>query len=827
MQIFSYDVYPKIIHPTRLSHSGGTLIDNVFCRSPDFSSLDAGILATRLSDHQPYFVSLDIEISNKTSRPQYFTKYPSVKSKALFGSKISSSMISDQLDQSEDASPETNFNILHSVLTSAKTETLLPKTVRLDKRKHPLNPWMTRGILVSINHKNELYKQLKNLVGESENFIILNRKLSVYQKILRKCIKSAKKKFNSSQIEKSKDDPRKLWQIINDIISPNSRQSNNLPEYFIIDDKKVQNDREISESFNTFFTNIASELVSDLGPPPESFENYLKDPINTTFQFSNVSQTDVEKAINSLKSKKTQDCDGLSTELIKSIKDDLLKPLTIIINQVINTAIFPSKLKVARVAAVYKNGEKTILNNYRPISILPIISKIIERILHTQISEYFCNKKLLYSSQYGFRSGHSTELAAAEMVDRIISNFDNRKYYLSVYMDLSKAFDCIDYGILLTKLKHYGFSEHSLKLIENYLSDRYQFVKIRDVESSLLPINIGVPQGSILGPLLFVIYINDICKSSDLFEAILYADDSTFSIVLDNLSNNSHENSINSYDDKTRSINIELQKIEVWLKSNRLCLNKSKTKYMIFHRGNEPKMELSIGDSSLEQVQDFQFLGITLNQRLDWSSHIEITARKVARGIGVLKRVKPYVPFSALKTLYYSLIHCHLQYQILNWGHDSDMLLKLQKRAIRFLTSEDYLAHTEPLFKRCNILKVNDLYNLSIVKFYFNYLNDKLPAYFRQISFPQNRDIHNLDTRFKNDLSNPKINHEFARNIPRNKIPGLINSLGAPMRATLRNASSMETVVKCYKTEIFQSYQSSHLCGEPGCHVCYTLYRVI
>ena len=857
LEIFTYDFFPKIVLPTRLSRFGGTLIDNFFCKVPDFSSIHAGILTTRLSDHQPYFVSTTLPGKRKKT-VKYFNKHPSAKSKALFRSKISTTILTEKMDCSPDGDPDSNFEQLLSCIKSIKDETLIDKKVRFDKRKHPLNPWMTRAILTSINRRNSMYKKLKTFTGSLDKFIVLEHQLENFQKVLRNSIKLAKKDYNSRQIELNKDDPRKLWKIINNIVSPNIYEDNKTPNYFMINGHKIDDNKEIANAFNSFFSEIATKIVTDLGPPPENFFDYLDVPLASKFKFSPVTTNDVRKAIDSLKSKGTKDSDGLSTELIKSIKDQVLEPFTIIINQVIKKNKFPNALKIARVTAVFKKGDKHQLDNYRPISILPVFSKIIERIIHDQLTKYFIEHKILYTSQYGFRGGHSTELAAAEMIDKIMSTFVNRKCYLSIFMDLSKAFDCIDHDILLTKLTHYGISDEATTLLRSYLTDRVQYVKVGDSESGTLPVNIGVPQGSILGPLLFIVYINDIAKSSSLLQAILYADDSTFSTALDNPSmntdqvsrknNNSYaiHNSTNLTKNDTRDnneniadpnsdspfhessalVNSELLKINKWLKSNRLSLNVKKTKYMVFHRSSGPQVKLSIGNSELERVENFNFLGLTLNEKLNWTPHLTTIARKIARGIGILKRLKPLLPSSSQKTLYYSLVHCHFQYQLLNWGYNCGIIEKFQKRAVRIICNEHYLAHSEPLMKSCNILKIKDLHNLTQIQFYHKYIHNQLPAYFTNINFPQNKDIHEKDTRNKNSLTNPRIRNDYAKLIPRNSIPALVNNLDDTFKDALQGELSITSIKRTYKYHVLNSYSSSHLCGIPGCYVCNVLYHV-
>ena len=201
--------------------------------------------------------------------------------------------------------------------------------------------------------------------------------------------------------------------------------------------------------------------------------------------------------------------------------------LKIIINQSLTTGVFPDKLKIAKVIPLYKKGDDRILDNYRPISLLPSISKVFEKIVFQQLYEYFVSNKLIYNSQYGFRQLHSTELASLELVDRLTQNLDAGKVSISVFLDLSKAFDTLNHEILLTKLSHYGVRGTANNWFHSYLSNRQQFVHYENTQSIMMPISTGVPQGSILGPLLFLIYMNDIHEASAKFHSVLYADDTS------------------------------------------------------------------------------------------------------------------------------------------------------------------------------------------------------------------------------------------------------------------------------------------------------------
>ena len=386
---------------------------------------------------------------------------------------------------------------------------------------------------------------------------------------------------------------------------------------------------------------------------------------------------------------------------------------------------------------LFKKDDPHLLDNYRPISLLPCISKIFEKIAFTQVYDYFNSNGLFYKSQYGFRSLFSTELASVEIVDRVHRHLDTGKIPISVFLDLSKAFDTLDHGILLQKLQYYGINNLNLKWFQSYLSNRTQYVEFDGNKSNYLPVTTGVPQGSVLGPLLFIIYMNDIYCASNKFNAILFADDTNLLSTLCSF-NLTVDRSIDVRVLSNR-INDELQNIYTWLAINKLSLNVKKTKFMLFHHKQRDIKHLipnlKINGHTLERVQEFNFLGLVIDENLTWNSHIQKIANKASRILGVICRLKNYLPGHILRILYNSMLMPHLQYSILNWGHKNSRLHKLQKRAVRIMTNSKYNAHTEPLFKSLNLLKLPDIYRISILKLYYKYENDSIPDYFKTTNF--------------------------------------------------------------------------------------------
>ena len=402
---------------------------------------------------------------------------------------------------------------------------------------------------------------------DTAEYTTIKINLKTYNNILKRNIRQAKILYYQHQFDQYKNNIKKTWGVIKELV--NRRPMKNiLPQYFIVDREVLTDKHVIANRLHTFFTNIGPKLASQIVTDGNSsYEDFLINPTLHEFSFNEIGEEDVVNVIDKLPSKTSSGVDGISTNLLKDIKYLISKPLMLIINQCLETGIFPSKLKIAKVIPILKRSDETIFDNYRPISILSSISKVFERIIFNQIHNYFHVNNLYFCSQYGFRKEHSTELVMLELIDRITQHLDKGTTPINVhvYLDLSKAFDTLDHNIMLHKLKYYGIEGTALRLFESYLNERQQYVDLDGTTSNNNRILTGVPQGSILGPLLFIIYINDIAKSSKHFNFIIYADDTTLCSTL----------KINA--DATQ-LNRELNNVSQWLNLIKLSLNVKKTK---------------------------------------------------------------------------------------------------------------------------------------------------------------------------------------------------------------------------------------------------------
>ena len=384
------------------------------------------------------------------------------------------------------------------------------------------------------------------------------------------------------------------------------------------------------------------------------------------------------------------------------------------------------QFKIAKVIPIFKAGDKSQMDNYRPISLLSSFSKIMEKIVAARLIEFLDNNDILSRWQFGFRSGHSTTHPMVHFLNKISDSLNKKEHTISIFCDLKKAFDTCNHAILISKIEKYGIKNIELNWFRSYLGTRKQFVSIKDKSSPLLDISLGVPQGSILGPLLFLLYINDLPLSSE-FLTLLFADDTTLLL---------------SHDDIHTLIamaNTEFQKICEFFRTNRLVLHPDKTKFIIFSRSkfnqdfrvvcnnnnNDQNFPENIYVLSRVQATDstpaVKFLGVFFDPDLNFKFHISSLRKKLSKAIYALRTVKNTLNQRSLILLYNSVFHCHLLYAIHIWSCTSagpiNELFKLQKSAIRIISGAKYNAHTEPLFKKLEILPLPDLITFSKIQF--------------------------------------------------------------------------------------------------------------
>ena len=360
----------------------------------------------------------------------------------------------------------------------------------------------------------------------------------------------------------------------------------------------------IVNKFNEYFSNIGPNSAKLIDPCDGSFTDTISQhySINQGMFVSPTDESEITNIVHGFKAHKSAGYDSFSPTVIKSVIKGIAQPLTSICNLSIQVGSFPDKMKIAKVCPIFKSDDKYEISNYRPISILPMFSKILEKLLFNRLLSFLNMHNILTPNQFGFREKYSTFMALLNLVDRISDKIDNKEYSIGIFMDLSKAFDTVDHDILLSKLELYGIRGVALKWFKSYLEHRTQFVQIKNTRSSMLPVICGVPQGSILGPLLFIVYINDIIHVSEIADIILYADDTNIFF--------SHS----SLDTLLMLVNNELLKISKWFKLNKLSLNIKKTNYIRFRSKRKTLTDriinIAIDGINILEVQKLNFLAL-------------------------------------------------------------------------------------------------------------------------------------------------------------------------------------------------------------------------
>jgi len=559
-----------------------------------------------------------------------------------------------------------------------------------------------------------------------------------YSNKLNRVKEESKRMYYKNKIASTKNNTKETWNIINQIIKIKSKTSYT-PDKIIKNDVEITQPQEIANHFNEHFRDSRNVPSAS-----KHFTDYLRPNLSPSESFfiNPTSPEEIHSLICSLDSNKSPGPFGIPIKLIKMAAPYICDPLCNIFNGSFSTGIVPDDLKLSKIIPLYKNESIYDLNNYRPISILSPFSKILEKIMYTRLLSFLDKNKTLYEYQFGFRKKHSTSLAILEIVDNLLHALDNGLFTCGVFIDFSKAFDTIDHNILLSKLAHYGVRGISHDWFRSYISNRLQFVEINGIRSNLIQLITGIPQGSNLGPLLFLLYVNDIANSSQLLSFRLFADDTNLFIEDKNITS------------LVQNTNHELEKFSEWIKVNKLSLNMKKSKFMIISSSRKKyfaNTDIRLNNTLMEKTDSIKYLGVLIDHHLTWGNHINMVCKKISKNIGIISKVRHYVDLETLKLIYYSLIYPYLQYGAITWGNTYKTRLNhlnvLNNKVIRIMTYSHYLTHCPPLYKELNILQLNDIVFIQIALFMYDYFNNNLPSAFHKY-FTSVSEIHSHNTRF-------------------------------------------------------------------------------
>lgn len=765
------NLIPTITKPTRITHTSATLIDNIYTRHTDVTQTASGVIPLDISDHFPVFcfTGKSKQIL-KNQSPLTFKYRPSDSNTFARLKQTLSSIDWNYLDSLDSNSASAEFvERLNSIYHHCAPE----REVVIPAKYIMREEWMTKGLMKSSSTLTKLYKKSVKKAKTDP----LHLRYIEYRNKYNKLKRIAKERYFQSLFDQSKNDMKKTWQTLNSLIG-RTRDKSNIHSLFKYKGKVINDPTAIADGFCDYFSNIGPQLSATIPVSSKDEESYLMSKRTRNTRSIFVSPTDpeeVRKIILGMKSKRSSGHDSMSTSFLKQIATEICSPLSLLINKSFEEGKVPECLKMAVVIPIYKSQDHDLFSNYRPISLLPSISKVFEKVMYKRLNGFLEINEILYQSQYGFRGSHSTVQAIHEFISNTVDAMENKMSTIGVFLDLSKAFDTINHKILLRKLDFYGIRGTALEWFTSYFNNRSQYVRYHNKESKTLSVKCGVPQGSVLGPLLFLIYVNDLPDSLTRVNSILFADDTSV-----------YMSSMNIKELYTE-MNAELKILSDWFRANKLSLNLRKSNYMLFSNTckDTDKYEIKIDHVLLEKTNCVKFLGVYLDDKLTWSTHIKVCCSKVAGSIYALNRIKHLISKKYLRTLYFSIIYPYLSYGITLWGSAYKVhkrkLVVLQKRAIRIITGSRYNDSTQHLFYAQHMLKLEDLYKAEVAKLVFRHKSGSLPVPLRKL-FKWNSDFRHRSTRQDDNLRVAKSRTTLASHYVTSTGPRIWNSLPVAIR---------------------------------------------
>ena len=783
----SLNMSPHITVPTRLKETS-TLIDHIFCRLPGNlfqSSVISGNIFSDITDHLPIFTVIKFpSFDDKSDRP--FVRLYSESNIANFSSKVSEC---DWEHLFGDSDIDTMCGLFYNKLYDIHNACF--PLVRLSRKRAKDKPWLTHGLKLCIKKKNRMYrKQLQRPTAENINGY------KMYRNILTTCLSNAQKQYYNDIFSDRKNSVFNLWKCFGRTLNMKKNKSHSKLNKLIVNNTVLNDDNNIANGMNEHFCSIGEKVANNLPRATTNFKSYLRNKIDETFFIQPILEPDILKEIYKLKPKKSPGPDNISNKLIKSCAGALVLPLSIIYNKSIVSGQYPTKWKLGRVIALYKKNSHYNPENYRPISLLDCFGKIFERLIYNQMMKFIKKHSILFINQFGFREKYSTTLALIDITDKIKHHIDNNEYVMGIFLDLAKAFDTVNHRILCEKLSHYGFRGHCLSFLKSYITNRRQYTRINGCDSNVLSLEYGVPQGSVLGPLLFILYINDIQYCIDRHDIRLFADDT--SIFLFN----------KNFDELIRQSSEKMQNIYQWFLANKLSLSFPKSNFVIFHGKNKQTKdevrEIVIDSNKVIPRQNSaKYIGLTLDSILNWEQHVQEILKSLYKYFSVFYSIRDFIDKTHIRPIYFSYIYSRIKYGIEVYGSCRKSLLNklqvTQNKLLKVLSKKPFRYDTNLLHKENNIFKIDDSRDISILHFVHSCVYNESIQQFNGYYEPN---VHNYNTRQRGNLMRRPIRTEIGRST--------IHFSGATLWNDLPNHLQNITNFPAFKRELNDFFRSKY-----------------
>ena len=621
------------------------------------------------------------------------------------------------------------------------------KTKTINYNKIVRDPWLSSGIRKSLHKQKILYQaMLRSAKKEALE------KYKCYRNTLKRLVRHSKSKYFLVKCTEFKNNSKKLWGLINRTIS---KSHNKLDS---IDKIKVENiyksdANSITSAFCNHFSTVGRSSAEKISKSNRKIEDYIRNiKINNHSLFlTPITASELRSLINTLPNKTSSGHDNINNVLLKQIKDSVVNPMTTCVNKSLSEGLFPQVMKLADVCPLFKSKDRNETNNYRPISLLLTLSKLLEKIICEKVYTFLNNTNQIYVSQYGFRSGHSCENAISELVSAVLKGFQSNKYTIGVFLELSKA---------------YGIRGTAHDWFRSYLSNRKMRVKClvsgtgTTEFSEYADITHGTPQGSCLGPLIYLIFTNDLAKNVTHCNTIMFADDTTLYKTHNNLRF------------LKWSLEQDFLNLLDWFRANKLTLNVDKTACILFQKsGSKKELELDLGGIIIPASSTAKFLGMWLDRHLNWSTHLNKLYTKLKRNKALLRLGRNYMSEQTRKLVYHAHVNSYIQYGLLLWGNNisKDQLNKLQRIQTECLQLVAPLNKRGNLNKYLGILPIHDMIMLENYKFGYKLVNKILPTKTQQLCYLDNKNEnlkkkHHYNTRNKELPNLPKCMNKAYRN---------------------------------------------------------------
>ena len=735
----SLSFIPHIIQPTRITPHSRTLIDNIFSNVSNFSQGKSGNLTISISDHLAQFLVIPLDTCFTPPKMNKFKRDTKNFDRENFFLDLLSI---DWKEVIEIDKRDPNYSFTQYFTTINRLIDKYMPLIKMTQKEIKLQskPWITKDILNKISEREKVYK----LYIKTKNACLKEKFHDKYKKVrndIREITRKSQKAYLQEFFAKNIRNIKNTWKGIKSVIKISS-SNRNQPNSLLVNNKLVSEPKQVAETFNEYFSTIAEKLQKKIKHVPKHFSSFLQNPNPFSFFIMPANVTQVINTINDLNSNKSLGPYSTPTDIFHLIKLNVAEPLTEIINLSFEEGVYIDQLKIAKVVAIFKEkGCNMDCTNYRPISLLSNINKIIEKLMHERLYSFLEKHSCIYELQFGFRSKHSTGHALTDLTEAIRKAMDESSYAIGVFIDLQKAFDTVDHEILLSKLDHYGIRGISNNWFRSYLTNRQQYVTINGEDSNLRIMKFGVPQGSVLGPLLFLIYINDLYLSIKHSTARHFADDTCLLIKNKSLKR------------IKKLLNQDLKSLNAWLKANKISLNASKTEILIFRHHNKPinyDLKIKLDGKRLYPSKFVKYLGILIDSQLNWSYHVKSLVPKLARANGMLAKIRHYVSRESLRSIYFAIFSSLMNYGSHVWGQVNNgyvkRIIKLQDKSIRIINFAKYHDPTSELYKKSSILKFQDQIRLNNYFHVHDSINRQLPPSLQE-NFHYLHDIHAHKTK--------------------------------------------------------------------------------